>query len=92
MNSLTKNNLLILHLLRLIRLFTSSHTISVPPQVTIYHTALTRVPRGLGPSATAFQYAYYIVDAIGQDQLDFNQVKSNCQIREKDRETDTHGN
>jgi hypothetical protein len=54
-----------------------------PPQVTIYHTTVTKVPRGLGTSAIAFQYNYYIIDATGRDQLDFNAVKSNCEIREK---------
>jgi hypothetical protein len=56
---------------------------SDPPELTIYHTTVTRVPRGLGMSAIAFHYNYYIVDAIGEDQLDFNPVKSNCEIREK---------
>jgi len=54
-----------------------------PPQVTIYHTTVTKVPRGLGLSATAFQYNYYIIDAIGEDQMDFSAVKSNCEIRQK---------
>jgi hypothetical protein len=56
---------------------------SDPPEVTIYHTAVTRVPRGLGLSAIAFQYNYYIIDSVGEDQLDFNPVKSNCEIRQK---------
>jgi hypothetical protein len=54
-----------------------------PPQVTIYHTTVTKVPRGLGISAIAFKYNYYIINSIGQDQMDFNTVKSNCEIREK---------
>jgi Tfp pilus assembly protein PilX len=53
------------------------------PQVTIYHTTVTKVPRGSGLSAIAFQYNYYIIDAIGEDQMDFSAVKSNCEIREK---------
>jgi hypothetical protein len=53
------------------------------PQVTIYHTTVTRVPRGLGMSAISFLYNYYIVDAIGQDQLDLGLTRSNCEIREK---------
>jgi hypothetical protein len=53
------------------------------PQVTIYHTTVTKVPRGLGLSATAFQYNYYIIDAIGEDQMDSSAVKSNCEIRQK---------
>ena len=53
------------------------------PQVTVYHTTATKVPRGLGLSATAFLYNYYIIDAVGKDQMDFSLVKSNCEIREK---------
>jgi hypothetical protein len=53
------------------------------PQVTIYHTTATKVPRGLGMSAIAFLYNYYIVDAIGQDQMDLSLIRSNCEIREK---------
>jgi Tfp pilus assembly protein PilX len=54
-----------------------------PPQVTIYHTTATRVPRGLGTSAIAFQYGYYIIDSIGQDQMDLSLIRSRCEIREK---------
>jgi hypothetical protein len=56
---------------------------TTPPQVTIYHTTVTRVPRGLGMSAIAFLYNYYIIDSIGQDQMDLSLIKSNCQVREK---------
>jgi hypothetical protein len=51
--------------------------------IDIYHTNVTKVPRGLGMSATAFNYNYYIIDSIGQDQLDLSLVRSNCEIREK---------
>ena len=54
-----------------------------PPQVTIYHTTVTKVPRGLGMSALAFQYNYYIIDSIGQDQMDFGLIRSTSEIREK---------
>jgi len=54
-----------------------------PPQVTIYHTTVTKVPRGLGMSALAFQYNYYIIDSIGQDQMDLSLIRSSCEIREK---------
>jgi Tfp pilus assembly protein PilX len=56
---------------------------AAPPQVTIYHTTVTKVPRGLGMSAIAFQYNYYIIDSIGQDQMDLSLIRSNCEIREK---------
>jgi Tfp pilus assembly protein PilX len=54
-----------------------------PPQVTIYHTTVTKIPRGLGTSAIAFHYNYYIIDSIGQDQMDFSLIRSNCEVREK---------
>ena len=53
------------------------------PQVTIYHTSIAKVPRGLGTSALAFKYNYYIIDSIGQDQMDFSLIRSNCEVREK---------
>jgi type IV pilus assembly protein PilX len=53
------------------------------PQVTVYHTTVTKAPRGLGLSATAFLYNYYIIDAVGKDQMDVSLAKSNCEIREK---------
>jgi len=54
-----------------------------PPQVTIYHTTVSKVPRGLGMSALAFKYNYYIIDSTGQDQMDLSLIRSNCEIREK---------
>ena len=55
-----------------------------PPTVTIYHTALTGAPRGLGFSATgSYEYGYFIVDSIGRDQIDVDLFKSNCNVREK---------
>ena len=58
-------------------------SLATQPQVTIYHTTATKVPRGLGMSAVAFLYNYYIIDSIGRDQLDLSLVRSNCEIREK---------
>ncbi len=58
-------------------------SITTAPQVTIYHTTQTKVPRGLGMSAIAFLYNYYIIDSIGQDQMDLSLIRSNCEIREK---------
>jgi hypothetical protein len=51
--------------------------------VTVYHTTATKVPRGLGFSATNFEFNYYLIDSVGKDQMDFSLVKSNCEIREK---------
>ena len=61
----------------------SGVSFTTTPQVTIYHTTVAKVPRGLGTSALAFKYGYYIVDSIGQDQMDFSLVRSNCEVREK---------
>ena len=58
-------------------------SLTTTPTVTIYHTTVTKVPRGLGMSALAFNYNYYIIDSIGQDQLDLSLIRSNCEIREK---------
>jgi hypothetical protein len=60
-----------------------SVSLTTTPQVTIYHTTITRVPRSLGMSAIAFLYNYYITDSIGQDQMDLSLTRSNCEIREK---------
>jgi len=54
-----------------------------PPQVTIYHTTKNAVPKGSGFSAISFQYAYYIIDSIGEDQIDAGTFKSTSQVREK---------
>jgi len=54
-----------------------------PPQVTIYHTTNTKVPRGVGFSAINFEYSNYIIDSIGEDQMDLSLVRSSCQIRQK---------
>jgi len=56
---------------------------TTPPNVTIYHTTKTGAPRGLGFGATGnMGYEYYIIDAIGRDQLDTTLI-STCQVREK---------
>jgi Tfp pilus assembly protein PilX len=60
-----------------------SVSLTTAPQVTIYHTTVAKVPRGLGMSAIAFLYNYYIIDSIGQDQMDLSLIRSNCEIREK---------
>jgi len=53
------------------------------PQVTIYHTTVKKPPRGLGVSATKFEFNDYIVDSTGRDQMDLGSVKANSEIREK---------
>jgi hypothetical protein len=56
------------------------------PTVTLYRIdpdLVKKVPRGLGMSAIAFQYNYYIIDSIGTDQMDLSLIRSNCEIREK---------
>jgi Tfp pilus assembly protein PilX len=53
------------------------------PQVTIYQTSQTSVPRGLGASALNFSYQHYIIDSTGRDQMEIGSVRSNCEIRQK---------
>ena len=60
-----------------------SVSLTTAPTVTIYHTTVTKVPRGLGISATTFQYNYYLIDSIGEDQMDLSLIKSSCEIRQK---------
>ena len=55
-----------------------------PPNVTIYHTTRTDAPRGLGFSASGnYNFAYYIIDSTGRDQIDAALLKSNCEVIEK---------
>jgi hypothetical protein len=54
-----------------------------PPQVTIYHSSKTKVPRSLGFSAIHFEYNYYIIDSLGRDQIDASSNKANAEVREK---------
>jgi Tfp pilus assembly protein PilX len=57
---------------------------TLPPVVTIYHSTKTGAPRGLGFSATGnYDYAYYIIDSVGKDQMDMAVLKSKCEVREK---------
>jgi hypothetical protein len=57
---------------------------AVTPLVTIYETTRTNAPRGLGFSATGnIEYAHFIVDSIGKDQIGGNLSPSNSQVREK---------
>ena len=53
------------------------------PQVTIYHTTKNAVPKGSGFSAISFQYGYYIIDSIGEEQIDAGTFKSASQVSEK---------
>ena len=55
-----------------------------PPNVTIYHTTNTGAPIGLGFSATGgYDFAYFVIDSIGRDQIDVALLKSNCEVIEK---------
>ncbi len=53
------------------------------PKVTIYYSNIGAPPKGLGFSAINFDFNYYIIDAVGKDQLDASANRSNCEIREK---------
>jgi Tfp pilus assembly protein PilX len=62
----------------------SGVTFTLPPQVTIYHTYKVGAPRGSGFSATgSYDYAYYIIDSIGTDQIELASLKSSCRLTEK---------
>lgn len=55
-----------------------------PPNVTIYHTTKTGAPKGLGLSASGnYDFAYFIIDSIGRDQIDVALLKSNYEVIEK---------
>jgi len=56
---------------------------SDPPTVKIYHTTETGAVKNRGYSATSFNFAYYIIDSVGKDQLDLSLMKSNARVREK---------
>ncbi|MEM3112703.1 MAG: pilus assembly PilX N-terminal domain-containing protein [Candidatus Anstonellales archaeon] len=49
-----------------------------------YFPDRAEAPRGSGYGATGqFEFVHYQIDSIGQDQLDQNPMKANCEIREK---------
>jgi hypothetical protein len=51
-----------------------------PPTVTIYHSTLTGAPRGSGFSAAGnYEFAYFVIDSVGCDQLDLSLVTFNCE-------------
>jgi len=54
-----------------------------PPTVTIYHTTVSGAPRGSRLSAAgAYEFAYFIIDSIGCDQLDLSLLAFNCEQQE----------
>ena len=54
------------------------------PNVTIYHTTRTGAPRGRGFSASgSYDFAYYVIDSTGRDQMDASSLKSSCEVVEK---------
>jgi Tfp pilus assembly protein PilX len=59
---------------------------STPPTVTIYHTTVAKPARGIGTSATRFEFNNYIINSAGLDQLALSITASNrsrSEIREK---------
>lgn len=49
-----------------------------------YFPNRSEAPRGSGYGATGqFEFVHYQIDSIGQDQLEQNPMKANCEIREK---------
>jgi hypothetical protein len=59
-------------------------TYTSPPQVMVYHTTLTGVPRGTGlPADGSIEYEHYVLDSVGTDQMEADLLRSTCQIRER---------
>jgi len=49
-----------------------------------YFTDRSDAPRGSGFSATGnFEFAHYLIHSTGQDQLEQNPMKANCEIEQK---------
>ena len=40
-------------------------------------------PRGIGVSATHFEFSHHAVESVGQDQLESSLIRSNCTLEEK---------
>ena len=53
-------------------------------EVTITHLSTQHgAPRGLGFSATNFEYEYYVIDSTGRDLIDLSPMRSACTVEEK---------
>ncbi len=53
-------------------------------EVTIYHLPAQRgAPRGLGFSATHFDFEYYVIDSTGRDLTDLSPMRSSCTVEQK---------
>ncbi len=49
-----------------------------------FDTAQSGAPRGFGFSATGnYEFAHYLIESTGQDQIELNPIKSTCTIQEK---------
>jgi hypothetical protein len=49
-----------------------------------YDTTQEGPPRGSGFSATGnFEFRHYLIESVGQDQIELNPIKSTCTIQEK---------
>jgi len=48
-----------------------------------YNSAMLGAPRGVGVSATNFEFQHFLVTSTGEDQTDLNPIKSRCNIQEK---------
>ncbi len=49
-----------------------------------YFPGRSDAPRGSGFSATGnFEFAHYLIDSTGEDQLEQNPMKANCEIQQK---------
>ena len=53
-------------------------------EVVIHHISdQSGSPRGLGFSATHFDFTYYTIESSGQDRIELNPAKSTCMIEQK---------
>jgi type IV pilus assembly protein PilX len=48
-----------------------------------HYTGQGGAPRGFGMSATKVNYEHFMVESIGEDQIDLNPVRSKCTIDQK---------
>ncbi len=49
-----------------------------------YDTTQSGAPRGFGFSATGnYEFAHYLIESTGQDQIELSPIKSTCTIQEK---------
>jgi type IV pilus assembly protein PilX len=48
-----------------------------------HYSNQTGAPRGFGMSATQVNYEHYMIESVGEDQIELNPVRSKCTVDEK---------